>query len=142
LTQPNYQTKADGLSPFLFSVSRGLSNIIGPKGKSASLLLSPRRDGAQPRRRRLPSPLLPLPVLLPHPRSNHPTRSRSPQKTGFRLGLPSAGCAGHRGPRRRAVGDDAAGTGAAGAQGMLPQRPEGAAMDAPRAEWLRQVHPA
>lgn len=60
----------------------------------------------------------------------------------MRLDLPSSSRARHRGPRRRALGDHAAGQGVAGAQGMLPSCPARAAMDAPRPQRLRQVHPA
>ncbi|KAF8695907.1 hypothetical protein HU200_036783 [Digitaria exilis] len=58
-----------------------------------------------------------------------------------RLGLPSAGRAGHPGPRCRAHGDDAEGAGAAGAQRLLPPRSSQAAVDAPRPQRLWQVHP-
>jgi hypothetical protein len=100
-------------------------------------------NGARPRRRRRTRtpPLLPLRVFLPHHRSTRPGRSSS-KPTGSRLCLPSTGHAGHRGPRRRALGDDAAGAGASGAQGLLPPRTSRTAMDAPRPQRLWQVHTA
>lgn len=83
----------------------------------ASLLTSARRDGARPRprRRRRPPPLLSLRVLLLHHRSSHPGRSPSSKLSDVRLDLPSSSRARHRGPRRRALGDHAAGQGVAGA---------------------------
>jgi len=101
-------------------------------------------NGARPRRRRRSRtpPLLPLRVLLPRHRSAHPVHSSSSKPTGARLCFPSTGGAGHRGPRRRALGDDAAGAGAAGAQGLLPLRTSRAALDAPRPQRMWQVHPA
>ena len=74
-----------------------------------------RRDVARPRRRRRPPPVLSLRVLLLHHRSSHPGRSPSSKLSDVRLDLPSSSRARHRGPRRRALGDHAAGQGVAGA---------------------------
>lgn len=108
----------------------------GPPRPQASIYRShfSRRDGARLRRRHLRH--LPLP---PRPRPSRPRIPPSPPPPCPRV-VPTH--AGHRGPGRRVVGDDSAGAGAAGAQGLLPPRPSGSALDAPRPQRLRQVHPS
>jgi len=84
-----------------------------PRNGLSSYFLA-RRDVARPRRRRRPPPVLSR-VLLLHHRSSPPGRSPSSKLSDVRLDLPSSSRARHRGPRRRALGDHAAGQGVAGA---------------------------